>query len=100
MIVSRTEGLARLGVYLKMAHGKKSPCFAFAWLKLRRTAPPSGTCRRTLKHKVLALTYSHTPRGCITIGAEGLNCCVRNENRCDPFARNTRTLCLNFYSDC
>ena len=27
-----------------------------------------------------------------TIGAEGLNCCVRDGNRCTPFARTTKRL--------
>ena len=39
---------------------------------------------------VLAPTYSRTPKG-TTIGAGGLNCCVRDGNRCDPTAKGTRT---------
>ena len=45
----------------------------------------------TFKLKVLALTYSHIRKTNTTIGAEGLNYCVRNENRCTPFAGSTRT---------
>ena len=30
------------------------------------------------------------------IGADGLNDCVRNENRCDPVARDTQIAELNY----
>ena len=36
------------------------------------------------------MTYSPTKRICSTIGAGGLNFCVRNGNRCDPSAIITR----------
>jgi hypothetical protein len=38
----------------------------------------------SIKDFVLAATYS---RLSTTIGAEGLNCRVRNENGCTPFAK-------------
>ena len=40
--------------------------------------------------KIPAMTYSPTKRICSTIGAGGLNFCVRNGNRCDPSAIITR----------
>ena len=38
----------------------------------------------------MATTYFHNPKVTI-IGAEGLNCCVRDGNRCGPFARVTKS---------
>ena len=38
------------------------------------------------------MTYSPKKRILSTIGAEGLNCCVRDGNRCDSFAIITRIL--------
>ena len=40
------------------------------------------------------MTYSPTKRICSTIGAGGLNFCVRNGYRCDPSAIITR---ISFY---
>ena len=37
------------------------------------------------------------PRGTSTIGAEGLNLCVRNGNRCFPFAKVTRSKKTRLY---
>ncbi len=34
-----------------------------------------------------------------TIGAEGLNCCVRNGNRCFPLAKGTKNSALEYYFD-
>ena len=39
---------------------------------------------------ILAMTYSPKKRILSTIGAEGLNYCVRDGNRCDSFAIITR----------
>ena len=49
-----------------------------------KTPQPFGTGRFSFEFFVLAATYS-----CLatTIGAEGLNCRVRNENGCTPFAK-------------
>ena len=44
------------------------------------------------QRKIPAMTYSPTKRICSTIGAGGLNFCVRNGNRCDPSAITTRNL--------
>ena len=41
---------------------------------------------------ILAASYSPTTRCGSTIAAEGLNCCVRNGNRCFPFAIATKKL--------
>ena len=52
-------------------------------------------------HTILAMTYSPKKRILSTIGAEGLNCCVRDGNRCDSFAIITRISgnysCLSIY---
>ena len=47
-----------------------------------------------IEEHILATTYSPTKRICSTIGARGLNFCVRNGYRCDPSAIITRI----FYS--
>ena len=43
-----------------------------------------------IEEHIPAMTYSPTKRICSTIGAGGLNFCVRNGNRCDPSAIITR----------
>ena len=45
---------------------------------------------------ILAMTYSPTKRIRSTIGAGGLNFCVRDGNRCDPSAITTRISILFF----
>ena len=47
--------------------------------------------------KILAMTYSPTKRIRSTIGAGGLNFCVRNGYRCDPSAIITRIFLTLFY---
>ena len=49
------------------------------------------------KYIVLALPYSHLNEE-TTIGAGGLNCCVRDGNRWDPTALSTRTIYLQTQS--
>ncbi len=39
---------------------------------------------------ILAMTYLPSKRPASIVGAEGLNFCVRDGNRCDPFAIVTR----------
>ena len=54
---------------------------------------PQGLPSTPLKKPtVLAPTYSCSHLRTTTIGAGGLNCCVRDGNRCDPAAKGTRTL--------
>jgi hypothetical protein len=46
----------------------------------------------------LAASYSPTTRCGSTIAAEGLNCCVRNGNRCLPFAIATKKIPSKLHS--
>src|SRR5690554_6511603 len=48
---------------------------------------------------ILAASYSPTTRCGSTITAEGLNCCVRDGNRCLPFAIATKKT-MAFYACC
>ena len=41
---------------------------------------------------ILAMTYLSSKRIASIFGAEGLNFCVRDGNRCDPFASITRNI--------
>ena len=71
-------------------------------------APPTGlepvtswlTVMRStdwaIEEHILAMTYSPTKRIRSTIGAGGLNFCVRDGNRCDPSAIITRISILFF----
>ena len=49
-----------------------------------------------IEEHILAMTYSPTKRIRSTIGAGGLNFCVRDGNRCDPSAIITRISILFF----
>ena len=46
--------------------------------------------RLSYRGTILAMTYLPSKRPASIVGAEGLNFCVRDGNRCDPFAIVTR----------
>ena len=50
-----------------------------------------------IEEHIPAMTYSPTKRISSTIGAGGLNYCVRNGNRCDPSAIITRISLFSFF---
>ena len=53
----------------------------------------AGCSTIELSRNILCLAVTYSPRtNPSTIGAEGLNCCVRDGNRCDPFAIITRQI--------
>ena len=62
----------------------KATCRNLVKFSCRRQNAPTFVGAFYFKRSVLAATYS---RLATTIGAEGLNCRVRNENGCFPFAK-------------
>ena len=80
----------------KEASHRKAPSNPYINIKLYNTSTIKKA--NIKKHKkILAMTYSPTKRIRSTIGAGGLNFCVRNGYRCDPSAIITRIFLFTLF---